>query len=314
MTRGRRWTVTLNNPTCLIDALWHAPLMNYLIAGKETCPTTGTPHYQIYLETKVKKTIAALAGELAQRWGTHPHLIISDGSQKKNKLYAEKDKNGVVEFGVPMAQGARTDLTAVIADIASGKSMNQLWYLHPEVLIKYGNGIRNCYQVTSPNNLMTAAKTYGLQEFNPWPTVNIQTALEHTSVILHGPSNTGKTCYARALLPKALFVTHMDDLLKYDMGTHDGLIFDDISLVHLHREAQIHVLDFDQPRSIHCRYQVATLPAGTKKIFTTNNDGGFIYLAGDPALERRVTKFHLTDRGEPEGEELLWDEVMPWGS
>lgn len=102
----------------------------------------------------------------------------------------------------------------------------------------------------------------------------------------------------------------MDDLVRYDAGEHDGIVFDDISLLHLHREAQIQILDFDQPRSIHVRYTTAFIPSGTRKIFTTNNHNGFIFNAGDAALERRAVRIEIpaADFLAPQQE----DGALPW--
>lgn len=288
--------------------------MSFLVIGQEVAPSTGTPHLQIYLETTTKRLSTALSKKLQQVWSLNgpPHVEAAIATAEQNIVYCSKDKS-YAQFGEPMTPGARMDLSAVIAGIAQGFSLRELWREFPEVMIKYSNGIRQCYQHTSPNLNQAAMKTFLLADFDWCDAEGITRALGERSVILWGDSGVGKSCFARALLPKALFVTHMDDLLQYDQGTHDGIIFDDIGISHFHREAQIHILDTDQPRSIHCRYQVANIPAGTKKIFTTNNDGGIIYINGDPALERRVEKFRMVARPD-EGQELVWDEVMPWGN
>lgn len=294
MSRGRRFSFTLNNPVCSLNELWHPLLMSYLVCGEETAPTTGTQHFQGYLETHSKKSLAPLAKELATLWNSQPHLELSKGTSSQNKTYCLKSGGPHVEQGSPMQQGARTDLSCVTDAIVSGSTMKELWQEFPQQMIKHHGGITLAYRQLSPNLQRKSLKTFSLMDFPiTHPSVAIMEALATNSVILYGPSGTGKTSYARALLPHALFVSHMDDLLLYDEGEHDGIIFDDISMVHLHREAQIHLLDFDQPRSIHIRYTTAYIPAGTKKIFTTNNDGGYIYIAGDPALERRVKKFEI---------------------
>lgn len=113
------------------------------------------------------------------------------------------------------------------------------------------------------------------------------------SHIFWGEAGCGKTIYALQLMPKALFVTHMDDLVQFDATEHDGIIFDDMSFDHLHREAQIHIVDIDFPRSIHVRYQVAHIPPNTKKIFTTNKQDGAIFLTEDLAIKRRIKIHHL---------------------
>ena len=112
----------------------------------------------------------------------------------------------------------------------------------------------------------------------------------HKSLIIVGDSGIGKTTWAKREAPKpALFVTHMDSLKLFDTNEHKSIIFDDMSFIHLPREAQIHLLDRDDVRSIHVRYGTATIPAGTVKIFTTNNPEIFL---NDPAIIRRINK-HL---------------------
>ena len=112
------------------------------------------------------------------------------------------------------------------------------------------------------------------------------------SQILWGASGTGKTSYALSLYPQALLVSHMDDLTRYNPELHSAIVFDDMSFVHLPRQAQIHLVDQDHPRSIHVRYQVATIPANTIKIFTCNDINGAIFLE-DPAIDRRIEKHHI---------------------
>lgn len=294
MSRGKRFSFTLNNPTCLIGELYHPTIMSYIVAGEELAPSTGTVHFQGYLETHSKKSVGPLAKELETLWKGHPHLIVSKGTAEQNKAYCHKDNGTHIEHGSPMQQGARTDLSCVTDAIASGSTMKDLWKSFPKEMIKYHGGIKQAYLHLSPNMNQSALKTYSILSFGPMmPSLEITESLKTHSVILWGESGTRKTSYARALLPKALFVSHMDDLALYDQGEHDGIIFDDMAFTHLPRESQIHIFDMEQPRSLHIRYNTAQIPAGTKKIFTTNNQSGFIYLAGDKAIERRIKKFEI---------------------
>jgi len=293
MSRGRRYTFTLNNPQCLLEELYHPSLMSYLVAGEETAPSTGTRHYQGYMETHSKKHLTALAKDLTVLWKSRPHLLISKGSAEQNKKYCLKENGSHVEQGSPMQQGARTDLASVTSMIVNGSTIQELWQTQTEMMIRYGPGIQRAYTMLSPNVNQMAIRTFEVNEFPYFPTEEIRIALESKAVILWGDSGIGKTCYARALLPRALFVSHYDDLIRYDSGEHDGIIFDDMSMMHLPRESQIHLLDYEQPRSVHIRYQTAHIPAGTKKIFTTNNAQGRICVE-DPATTRRVATFRLS--------------------
>ncbi|QDJ95229.1 replication-associated protein [Capybara virus 11_cap1_98] len=106
------------------------------------------------------------------------------------------------------------------------------------------------------------------------------------SLILKGPSGCGKTTWAKRNVPKpALFVSHVDQLKGFKKGYHKGIVFDDMDFNHWNRNAQIHLVDNENSRAIHCRYAVAHIPAGTAKIFTCNVTP---FLVDDEAIRRRV--------------------------
>lgn len=111
------------------------------------------------------------------------------------------------------------------------------------------------------------------------------------TIILHGESGCGKTMWALAQFESALLVTHIDQLRSFDPNLHDGIVFDDMSFLHCPMEFGIHLLDWDLPRQIHCRYAAATIPANTRKIFTTNvPDGNIFPNFYQKQIQRRITK------------------------
>nr|QTE03368.1 MAG: replication-associated protein [Grus japonensis CRESS-DNA-virus sp.] len=107
------------------------------------------------------------------------------------------------------------------------------------------------------------------------------------TLVLLGPTNTGKTTLACSLLPKALFTSHLDRLAELS-PQHEGIILDDMSFKHLHDEAQIHLIDTAMTRDIHVRYRTATLPAGTPRILTSNRPVSDIFNTNNPAICRRL--------------------------
>lgn len=109
---------------------------------------------------------------------------------------------------------------------------------------------------------------------------------ERRALILIGPSGCGKTTWAKRNTPKpCLFVSHIDDLRKFRSGYHIAILFDDVNFTHWPRESQIHLVDFDDTRSIHVRYATATIPAKTYRIFTAN----IMPVNGDDeAIRRRI--------------------------
>ena len=72
----------------------------------------------------------------------------------------------------------------------------------------------------------------------------------------------------------------------------DGIVLDDMSFAHLPRETIIHLLDWDVDRSIHCRYNCAYIPHGTRKIFTTNKHPADVF--GQERWEEKPIKRRIT--------------------
>lgn len=94
------------------------------------------------------------------------------------------------------------------------------------------------------------------------------------AVLLHGPTNMGKTEYALAHFKHPLLVSHMDTLRNISPEV-DGIVFDDMSFKHMPVESVIHLLDLAQDRSIHCRYGTGVIPKGMPRIFTHNTANPF---------------------------------------
>lgn len=136
--------------------------------------------------------------------------------------------------------------------------------------------------------------TYDLSTFGwtePWD------GKTHTLVI-YGGTNLGKTSLAKALLPDALLTRHLDKLRDYSPGRYTGIILDDMSFKHLHREAQIALVDRHEDTQVHVRYAVAEIPAETPVIITTNSLPSSILHMDDPAIARRVYVVHMKGIGQ----------------
>lgn len=73
----------------------------------------------------------------------------------------------------------------------------------------------------------------------------------------------------------------------------DGIIFDDMRFTHLHREAQIHLVDTQDEGQVHARYEMIEIPAGTPKIITTNLLPSQILNWEEEAIRRRVTTWEV---------------------
>jgi len=122
-------------------------------------------------------------------------------------------------------------------------------------------------------------------------------------LVLCGPSNSGKTELAKSTVASMgktfMFIRHIDQLKCY--SGEDYLIFDDLSFGHWHREHCIHLTDIKNPSAIHCRHQIAIIPTGVGRIFTTNIPEGKIFPVDVfGAIDRRI-----------EVQTLLWCEPPP---
>lgn len=136
--------------------------------------------------------------------------------------------------------------------------------------------------------------TYELSTFGwtePWD------GKTHT-LLIYGPTNIGKTALAKALLPDALLTRHLDKLREYDPVRYTGIILDDMAFGHLHREAQIALVDRHEDTQIHVRYSVAEIPAGTPVIITSNRNPSGVLTWDDPAIARRVYCVYTTGIGQ----------------
>jgi len=116
------------------------------------------------------------------------------------------------------------------------------------------------------------------------------------ALIIWGPTDVGKTQLAKALLPKALFINHIDQLAAYNDDVYEGFILDDCGISHLHREAQLAILDTGEDRAIHRRYGISLIPKGTPRILATNDRGYQAVGSQWPEIVRRCQFFHKTAR------------------
>jgi len=167
----------------------------------------------------------------------------------------------------------------------TAEAIAQVRETDPRAYIVNHSQITNCLRTLKPQSnkcSMTLEEFKGLPEW---------TKGEKT-LIIWGESGIGKTSLAKLLLPKGLFVSHMDNLKKYN-EKYEGIIFDDMSFLHLPRESQIHLVDSYDERQIHCRHTIAVIPAFTPKIITTNLTPARILATSDPAIARRIESFEL---------------------
>lgn len=255
-------------------------LCKYRIEGREICPATQRPHIQGYVMFKQRKRLS----ELKKIHSTAQWKKVN-GSPWQNKVYCSKD-GSFSEIGEVPKEPKEKDETwrEVLACETYEEAIAMVREKRPRDYCLHGEAIeRNLKR--SKKKAYTAK--YALGEFTHEPIVLSKACL------FVGPTLTGKTQFAMAHFKSPLFVRHIDQLKTFG-PENDGIVFDDMSFKHWPAEAVIHLLDAECPSEINIRYATASIPAGTKKIFTHNDRNPF-YLATIPeaqqeAIERRLNR------------------------
>lgn len=163
-----RWCITLPNWTVAEEESLKAIACKYLVYGRETCPTTGTPHLQGYIEFVNRKSLAMVKTLIPRA-----HLLPAKGTAEENRTYCSKEDPLFHEQGEFTSQGKRTDLVQLLADIKQGNDHRTLIDDHPEAFFKYHVAIDKAMTLFAPKR--------------NW--------VMHVEWI-YGPTGTGKSHYA----------------------------------------------------------------------------------------------------------------------
>lgn len=148
--QGKYWCFTLNNYTQADIEHLHdlAPAVDYLIFGKETAPTTGTPHLQGYVAFKTNKRLAAAKTALSANPGLHLERKASNSSHQQAADYCKKDGD-FEEYGVlpTDSSGKRSDWDRYkewVVDLGRLPTKRELVAHFPGLFARY---YRACYDI-----------------------------------------------------------------------------------------------------------------------------------------------------------------------
>lgn len=187
MGGSKRWCFTIqvrDGDDALASAPAYTDEMAYLIYGKEVAPTTGQIHLQGYVRFTKRKELKTAKKCLPDG----AHLEIAKGNEKQNREYCIKEGE-FLEFGSydekEGQQGRRSDLEEVAEKIKAGSSLKAIAEENPATFIKNSAGIEKLARLVQPP---------------PPPTRDVQT------IILWGPTGTGKTHRVRTTFPEAYSV------------------------------------------------------------------------------------------------------------
>jgi len=215
--------------------------------------------------------------------------------QAKSRDYAMKTDSRVedpVEFGVFVTAGKTPTLELIKKKIQDGATEKSLWEDHFGTMVRHHRGIKR------GREMLRAARPSKRYKTTDYPQFKTLVFDDQHSIVLWGKPGIGKTKFALAHFENPLFVSHKDQLKDFD--DHDGIVFDDMNFQGNEdgkgkwpRHAQIHLADREEDRAIDVKHDFATIPWGTKKIFTTNVQDGAIFDLADGAISRRLTVIEL---------------------
>lgn len=178
-SRVRPYVFTLHNLTddrlAVIEEVLNEERFEYVIVGRETCPTTQREHLQGYFKLKNAATwvnVKRLFGDELN----DIHLERAKGSPSQNYEYCSKEKNIFMEKGDrPKGQGNRSDLDDAIA-VVTERGLTALATEMPRQFVLHHRGFAALEQ-----RLITK-RTEPPQVYVLW-----------------GPTGTGKSYWARKL-------------------------------------------------------------------------------------------------------------------
>lgn len=164
------YVFTLNNYTEAQERALRGCVGNtgikYILFGRETAPTTGTPHLQGYLQVNHDNT---------KRINTKLNIVAvkARGSYRENYTYCTKGGDffeaGEAEELKGVSQGKRSDLDSVHEAIKRGESYQEICETHFKEMAKYSRFIRE--QIMDRDNgaeLTLSLRDYDNVVWKPW--------------------------------------------------------------------------------------------------------------------------------------------------
>lgn len=142
-SRHRAWCFTHHNYTKEDEEFWKNFPCVYMLAGRETCPSTGRPHLQGFFYLKDAKTKSAVKKKIPKEVHIEVAMSIPASIAYIKNPNAAKGKTGDFFFTgeAPVGAGTRTDLLSIKEAVRSGASVSELFDTHFEVMVKYTKGI-----------------------------------------------------------------------------------------------------------------------------------------------------------------------------
>lgn len=274
-----------------IDTIFSDYSIKYTCIATETHKDGGR-HFHVAI--KLGKPFYTRDARFGDLFGEHPNVLRPRNFRnwveycKKDGSYKEKGSIEPRRTGTNVSEETVVDKATILSklDFLIWAGVNRVTYAE-----KIWDLAHKTDHVTiDEKSLIKGVMVPQLEAFNfslDW--------LGPKALILIGDSGCGKTTWAKTHGPKpCLFVTHIDDLKLFRAGYHQSILFDDVSFTHYPIQAQIHLVDFFDVRSIHIRYGIVTIPSNTIKIFTCNENPVTL---SHPAIARRCKVVRVNTKG-----------------
>lgn len=198
-----RFCFTINNPSGLIDFESLPPWVTYVIYQEEVAPSSGTHHFQGYLEIEpsLRKRITTLVNDL--KWDP-AHFEVAKSVGSKNYKYCTKEESrvgGPYEYGLRRpdhVQGQRNDLNEVMEAIRHGASDMELFRDYPAVMARYRQFVSE-FRVLAMQEMVETANFIARPGWQSELVDTLEGAVSERKIIwiyeLEG--NAGKSYFAR---------------------------------------------------------------------------------------------------------------------
>ena len=268
----------------------------------------GNPHLHVYLEFNAVQKIYS---------PTKLDLVIEGKEEPYHGNYqAVKSQHGTLQYIIkaapsidsvtknwemPLYRGVyytscEEHLHAVLKNEGLSKARSVLYESYPKEAIRRGSTLLgNLINMSAHlRELKTKAqiKVFGLHEF-----ANVSDAIwawvenpRSGSLVLYGPSGTGKTELAKSLLKSMgldyIVIGDKNSLKNLDLSLHQAILFDDMNFEPIAREEFIALLDTANGGDVRILYNVVTIPGDIARVFTTNRPHELFQ--SDTAIERRA--------------------------
>lgn len=204
--KAKNWVFTWNNPPCRPEERWTG--WKYMVYQAEIAPTTGTYHYQGYVQMEERRSLVQM-----KKLDPRVHWAVARGNPDQNKAYCSKEdtrapgSSGPWEFGVMDYQGQRRDLSEIAERVLGGTSMQVIARESPEMLVRYERGLRALRRLAMAPAIIRDVRV----------------------VLSIGPTGTGKTYEAVTNVdPNQLYIKNSDRWFDgYNGQSH--VVFDDFA-------------------------------------------------------------------------------------